>query len=74
MEVPIAEKMLCITMKTQTFEHMMNEIEPERMQTQLRQSTALIGIEKMSLAAMGMHKLAAISMLQYKASSKSGEA
>ena len=52
----------------------MKEIEPERMETQLRQSTAFIGIEKMSLAAMGMHKLAAISMLKYKASSKSGEA
>ena len=74
MLVPIAEKVLCITMKTQTLEHIMKEIEPERMQTQLRHNTALIGIVNMSLAARGMHTLDAISMLKYRASSMIGEA
>ena len=53
-----------MTMKTQTFEHMMKEIDPESMHTQLRHRTAFIGIAKTILAAIGMHTLAAINMLK----------
>ena len=44
MLVPIAVKVLYITMNTHTFEHIINEIDPEMMQIQLRHSTALICI------------------------------
>ena len=42
--VPIAVKVLCITMKVHTLVHMMKEIEPVTRQTLLRQRTALIGV------------------------------
>ena len=73
MHVPTAEKVLYITINTHRFEHMMKEIEPDKIQTQLRQSTALIGIVNISWAAIGMNAAAAINMLKKSAISTYGE-
>jgi hypothetical protein len=64
MQVPTAENTLCMTINTQTLDQMMKEIDPDRMQTQLRHKTALIGMVNINLAAMGMKRPAEISILK----------
>ena len=72
--VPIAVKVHCIAMNVHTFEHIMNDIDPVKMHTQLKQSTALIGVLNIILTAKGINSPDTISMLKKRYSSTRGDA
>ena len=56
--------MLCMMIKVQTFEHMMNEMDPVRTHTHPKQRTALIGVLNKVFAAIGANSPETISMLK----------
>jgi len=62
--VPKAVKMLCMMIKVQTFEHMMNEMDPVRTHTHPKQRTALIGVLNKEFAAIGAKSPDTMSMLK----------
>jgi hypothetical protein len=63
---------LYIMINVQTFEHIMNEIDPVSTQTQPKQRTAFRGVLKSVLAAIGAKSPDTIVILKYRTNSMSG--